>query len=103
MPTPPNTVRMWEGLRSGEAIAGIFKRLAKGGRVVYLQGAYSPVRDTSGTVVRVVKVASDVTKAETERLEAGHRGLQSVGDHQRRFGKARGMIAFDPQGKILEC
>ena len=62
--------RMWEKLGGGEAIRGTFKRVAKGGRLVYLDGTYSPVRDASGTVARVVKVASDVTKAETERLES---------------------------------
>ncbi|MFQ8434048.1 methyl-accepting chemotaxis protein, partial [Amaricoccus sp. W119] len=62
--------RMWERLGNGEALRGTFRRLAKGGRIVYLQGTYSPVRDPAGKVTRVVKVVSDVTGAETERLGA---------------------------------
>lgn len=61
--------RMWEGLRNGEPLAGTFRRVGKGGRTVYLQGAYSPVCDEKGAVVRVVKVVSDITRAETERRE----------------------------------
>lgn len=61
---------MWERIERGESFRGTFKRIAKGGRVLYLDLTYNPVRDESGKVVRVVKVASDVTVAETERLES---------------------------------
>ena len=65
----PEYRQMWERLGRGESISsGTFKRLAKGGRVVYLQGAYTPVRDHAGNIARVVKMATDVTVAETERL-----------------------------------
>ncbi len=72
---PPDAVgrsdykQMWKDLTSGQAQFGLFKRVAKGGRTVYITGSYSPVRDKSGQVIRVTKIANDVTKSETERLE----------------------------------
>jgi len=58
--------KMWETLRSGQAISGLGKRLTKGGDGVYLQYTYMPVTDEFGAVKRVVKIAFDVTAIETE-------------------------------------
>jgi methyl-accepting chemotaxis protein len=61
---------LWERLGRGIYDAGVYKRLAKGGREVWLQASYNPIVDTSGRPVKVVKYASDVTaqKGATERL-----------------------------------
>ena len=61
--------RFWEALRRGEFQAAEYRRIAKGGRDVWIQATYNPVSDASGTVVKVVKFATDVTPAVTERLE----------------------------------
>ncbi|MDQ0443097.1 methyl-accepting chemotaxis protein [Methylobacterium persicinum] len=61
--------RFWEALRRGEFQAAEYKRIAKGGREVWIQATYNPVRDASGRLVKVVKFATDVTPAVTERLE----------------------------------
>ena len=53
----------WEQLRSGKFDAGQYKRIAKGGREVWLQASYNPILDMNGHVVKVVKFASDVTAA----------------------------------------
>jgi methyl-accepting chemotaxis protein len=60
----------WLKLGRGEYDAGVYKRVAKGGREVWLQATYNPVVDASGHPVKVVKYASDVTaqKVLTERL-----------------------------------
>lgn len=52
----------WPDLRSGKPKSGIFKRIAKGGREVWLQAAYSPVMDEVGRVIKVIKIATDVTE-----------------------------------------
>lgn len=95
--------RMWEQLAAGQAIAGVFKRIGKGGRTVYLQGAYSPIRDQDGKVTRVVKVASDITEAETERraLDADTRDQAAL--IEAISGGLQGMIEFDPKGNILRA
>ena len=52
----------WEKLRRGDFDAGQYRRLAKGGRDVWIQASYNPIRDTNGRPVRVVKYATDITE-----------------------------------------
>ncbi len=58
--------RFWEALGRGEYQSGEFKRSAKGGADVWIQGSYNPILDTTGKVVKVIKFALDVTR----RVEA---------------------------------
>src|SRR5690606_10798318 len=51
----------WEKLGRGEYDAGQYKRLAKGGREIWIQASYTPILDASGRPFKVVKFASDVT------------------------------------------
>ncbi len=57
----PEYERFWQALRRGESQVGQFRRLAKGGRVIWLQGVYSPIYDESGRVKSVVEFATDIT------------------------------------------
>ncbi|NBC32885.1 MAG: PAS domain-containing protein [Alphaproteobacteria bacterium] len=57
----------WETLRRGEFHAGEYKRLAKGGREVWIQATYNPILDMNGRPFKVVKFATDVTAQVTER------------------------------------
>lgn len=61
--------RFWEELRGGRAQSGEFKRLARGGREVWIQASYNPILDSDGRVLKVVKFATDITK-EKERIRA---------------------------------
>jgi methyl-accepting chemotaxis protein len=60
----------WEKLGRGEFDGGQYKRVAKGGREVWLQATYNPIFDASGRPIKVVKYASDITpqKRQTEQL-----------------------------------
>lgn len=58
----PAYAQFWERLRAGEFQAGEFRRIARGGRPVWIQATYSPIRDQRGTPVGVVKYAFDVTE-----------------------------------------
>ena len=57
----------WDGLRRGEFQQAEYKRIAKGGRAVWIQATYNPVRDAAGRLVKVVKFATDITPAVEER------------------------------------
>ncbi|WP_420337036.1 methyl-accepting chemotaxis protein [Roseibium sp.] len=59
--------RFWEELSRGEFKAGEFKRVAKGGREVWIQATYNPIVDAAGRTFKVVKFASDITKQVMER------------------------------------
>ncbi|WP_279360345.1 methyl-accepting chemotaxis protein [Methylobacterium indicum] len=69
----------WEALRRGEFQQAEFKRIGRGGREVWIQASYNPVRDAAGRVTKVVKFATDVTRAVAERLRRAelHRAIDS--------------------------
>ncbi|MDZ5649836.1 methyl-accepting chemotaxis protein [Nitrospirillum sp. BR 11828] len=53
--------QFWETLKRGEYKAAQFKRIAKSGKAVWIEGAYNPIIDEKGQVTKVVKFAVDVT------------------------------------------
>jgi methyl-accepting chemotaxis protein len=85
----------WAALNAGHTQADVFKRIGKDGREVWLQATYAPVKDEAGRVVKVVKIATDVTAA---KLEAANWGGQVQA-----IGKAQAVIEFDLAGKVLNA
>lgn len=61
--------QLWEDLRNGKTQAGVFHRVAKNGKDIWIQAAYAPVRDDAGRVFKVIKIATDVTQTETASIE----------------------------------
>ncbi len=53
--------QFWADLKAGKTQKSIYKRVGKGGKAVWLQAVYSPVIDEMGRVMKVVKIATDVT------------------------------------------
>ena len=51
----------WAKLGRGEYDAGVYKRLGKGGREVWIQAAYNPIMDANGKPCKVVKYATDIS------------------------------------------
>ena len=98
--TSPEYRDFWTNLNRGEAQTGEFKRFGKGGREVWLQANYAPIKDDSGRPMKVLKFASEITAqkqaqiaAETKRLEAEGRekekteqDLLAAQDLQRKVG-----------------
>ena len=66
----PEYRQFWEDIGNGESQQGEFCRVAKRGHEVWIQAAYTPIRDSSGVVIRVVKFASDITDMVKLRNEA---------------------------------
>ncbi len=68
----PDYAELWKNLNNGEPIADQFLRIAKGGREVWIQATYNPIRDANGTVYKVVKFATDITeqKQSGQQLQA---------------------------------
>jgi methyl-accepting chemotaxis protein len=79
----------WEDLAAGKFYAGEFKRLRKNGSEIWIQATYNPIKDASGKVVRVVKLASDITPQ--KELQAS---IQN---------RTQAVIEFDPQGIIIKA
>ncbi len=51
----------WTRLNAGEFQSGEYQRVGKGGRQVFIQASYNPIRDLNGKPFKVVKYASDTT------------------------------------------
>jgi methyl-accepting chemotaxis protein len=68
--------RFWEQLRAGHFQTAQYKRIAKGGREVWIQATYNPVLGADGRPAKVIKIASDVT----ERVLAAQALDEVVGD-----------------------
>ena len=52
----------WRDLNAGMPQNDRFRRIAKNGQDVWIQAVYAPVKDDLGRVVKVVKIATDVTQ-----------------------------------------
>ncbi|ESQ79615.1 PAS domain-containing methyl-accepting chemotaxis protein [Asticcacaulis sp. YBE204] len=85
----------WASLRAGHFQDGEFRRVAKGGREIWLQATYNPVTDARGRVTRIVKIASDITADK-------HRSISDAGQIAA-IQRAQAVIAFDLDGIILEA
>nr|WP_157669251.1 PAS domain S-box protein [Chitinibacter sp. GC72] len=59
----------WEALRRGEYQTAEFRRLAKGGREVWIHATYNPICTPDGRVVKVIKYASDITEEVAQRAQ----------------------------------
>jgi methyl-accepting chemotaxis protein len=51
----------WASLNRGEFQSGEYRRLGRGGREVWIQASYNPIRDLNGKPYKVVKYATDTT------------------------------------------
>jgi len=70
----PEYEAFWSKLNRGEFVADDFKRVGKGGKVVWIQASYNPITDVNGNVYKVVKYATDITpriaaEAEMTRIQ----------------------------------
>ncbi len=93
--TSPEYQKFWDALSRGEFFSAEFKRLAKGGREVWIQASYNPIADASGKIYKVVKFATDVTK---DKLRAADfEGQVSA------IGKSQAVIEFNLDGTIISA
>jgi PAS domain S-box-containing protein len=68
-----NLVEIWKMLKVGEYQSGIFQRKRKQGNVMWIDATYIPVLNDQNKLVRVLKIARDVTKqveADDQMLKA---------------------------------
>jgi methyl-accepting chemotaxis protein len=60
----------WSNLNRGQYQAAEYKRIAKGGREIWIQASYNPILDLNGKPFKVVKYATDVTVQAVLRKKA---------------------------------
>src|SRR5262245_11535555 len=84
----------WEKLGRGEYDAAQYKRLAKGGKEIWIQATYNPIMSVP-KVVNVVKFSTDITAQKLANANSeGH--IAAV-------NKAQAVIEFTLDGKILDA
>lgn len=83
----------WAKLNRGEYESAEFKRLGKGGKEIWMQASYNPIRDTEGNVYKVVKFATDIT--EQKLRDADTAGQLAAID------KAQAVIEFNLDGTVI--
>ncbi len=90
----PAYEQFWADLRLGHPFTAQYRRLTKSGQDVWIQATYAPVK-RRGKVVRVVKIASDVT--EMARLQSRLESQLAA------INYAQAVIEFDKNGVIIDA
>src|SRR5882757_8123880 len=89
----PEYRMFWEKLGRGEFDAGQYKRIAKGGKEIWIQASYNAILDRKGRPFKVVKYATDITAQKMRDMDfAGQ--LAAI-------NKAQAVIEFTLEGKVL--
>jgi methyl-accepting chemotaxis protein len=84
----------WPRLAKGQLDTGEYLRLTKDGREVWLRASYTPVFNGSGKVIKVVKLALDITQVKCKSaLEASL--IQAI-------YRSQAAIEFSLEGEVLE-
>ena len=83
----------WERLGRGEFDAGQYKRIAKGGKEIWIQASYNAILDRKGRPFKVVKYASDITEQKMRNLD--FEGQLAA------INKAQAVIEFTLDGTVL--
>ena len=91
----PEYRQFWDKLGRGEFDAGRYKRIAKGGKEIWIQASYNAILDRSGRPFKVVKFATDITEQKMRDMD--------VEGQLAAINKSQAVIEFTLEGKILHA
>ena len=91
----PEYALLWNRLGQGTFDTGVYKRIRRDGRPIWIQATYNPILDSDGRPYKVVKFATDVTDAQLQAAE--FEGKMAAID------RAQAVIEFDLHGTILDA
>lgn len=91
----PKYQNFWRKLAAGTSSGGQFKRLTKTGEIVWVQAIYSPVLNADGQVVKIVKLACDITSQK-------HQAVSDAGQIAA-INRSLAAIEFNLDGTILKA
>jgi methyl-accepting chemotaxis protein len=83
--------KFWDILRSGKYYKGEFERRKRDGSLINLQATYNPIFDESGTITKIMKVATDITTIVNSKKQVDA------------INKSTATITFDTKGFILDA
>ncbi|WP_275557280.1 methyl-accepting chemotaxis protein [Pseudoalteromonas sp. J010] len=88
-------IAFWQALRQGLHQSGEFKRVTKTGQTLWIQATYTPIRDESGDVYKIIKYASDITATKLASFDSAGQ-IAAI-------NRSQAVIEFDLQGNILKA
>ncbi len=91
----PEYAHFWQRLKRGESFSNKFLRIAKNSRPLWLEANYVPVQDRSGRVIKIVKLASDITDRILDAQE--QRAMTNA------INRSMAVIAFNLRGQVLRA
>ena len=100
--TSPEYLQFWPNLKAGQSKSGEFRRFTRSGKELWLQAVYSPVTDETGRVVKVVKIATDVTTAVRQRLSLVQ-VLKEVSDNAQTLSSASEELTANSQQMVANA
>ena len=59
----------WENLLNGNYRYGDFERYKKCGEKIIIHGTYNPIFDANGKVIKIMKIATDITESVNQKIE----------------------------------
>ncbi|WP_282177281.1 methyl-accepting chemotaxis protein [Vibrio nereis] len=68
----------WNELSSGAIKQGLFQRIDKMGRRLWLEATYNPIYNHAGKVVRIIKLASDITERVDKAMKVNEAATTSL-------------------------
>ncbi|MGZ3773913.1 MAG: PAS domain S-box protein [Pseudobdellovibrionaceae bacterium] len=80
--------QLWQDLKNGKSKSDVFKYTLKDGRIIFFQGVFAPVFDEMNRVIKIVKIASNVT-GEKMRADA--------------ISKSQAVVEFSSDGNIVSA
>jgi methyl-accepting chemotaxis protein len=83
--------KFWDILRSGKYYKGEFERRKRDGSLINLQATYNPIFDETGTITKIMKVATDITAIVDSKKQ-----IDAI-------NKSTATITFDMKGFILDA
>lgn len=90
----------WNDLRSGKSQTGEFCRLNKNAKNVWILASYNPIKDESGKIYKIIKLASDITTKKLESM-ASQAEANEYANQLNGFSASQAMIEFEPDGTIV--
>ena len=83
-------VKFWETLRAGKFFEGEFERKKIDGSPIYLQATYNPIFNESGTITKVMKIATDISEmiVSKNRIDELSKTLQKELDNTNKLREA---------------
>lgn len=87
--------KFWNDLRSGNSLSGEFSRIAKDGSTVWLLASYTPVADNGGKVIKVIKLATNITESKIQNADFRNQ-VEAI-------GKSQATISFNMDGTVIDA